>query len=149
MSLALDLEAMMAQTPIRRTRSALGRSENLRQIFKLFIAPFFDHINVDEETDDQLVAKLEFFFGVKYRDIIIYKAKRDFRLDGVKWKTKSTPHCIVPAGPHESMVHKGDHIWVRIDLRTPDHVEIETDKNIFRVDSHKWRVYTDHLIEVL
>lgn len=133
----------------RRIKSALGRSENLRQIFKLFVAPLFPMIKIEDTTDDQLVAKLEYIFGIKHRDIIIYKAKRDFRLDGMRWKTKSTPHSIIPAGAHESMVHKGDHIWVRFDDRTPKHIEIETDKHIFRVDSHKWEVYASYVNEVL
>jgi hypothetical protein len=141
---------MASNSNYTKSKSAVGRSENLRKIFELFIAPLFPEIKLTEaEMDgDELMAKLEYFFGVKYRDIIVCKAKRDFRLEGSKWKSKSTPHCIVPANAHESMVHKGDHIWVRIDLRTPDYVEVETDRGIFRVDSSKWRVYYEHIEEI-
>lgn len=133
-----------------KSKSALGRSENLRKLFELFIAPLFPEFKMTEEESegDHLMLRLEYFFGVKYRDTIICRARRDFRLDGAKWKTKATSGCIIPAGAHESMVHKGDYIWVRIDLRTPGFVEVETDKGIFKVDSHKWNVYYGWIDEV-
>lgn len=124
------------------SRSALNRSENLRTLFKLFIAPIMGQFNVDQATDEELVAKLEMFFAVKHREIILCRALRDFKLRGPKWATKSTPHKLIPGSPEDYQVKKGDALWVRLDDRTPNSVEIETDRAIFRVDTSDWNVYS-------
>jgi hypothetical protein len=129
-------------------RSALGRSENLRELFKLFIAPIIGQFNVDQATDEELMAKLEMFFAIKHRDIVLCKATRDFKLRGPKWATKSTPHKLIPGSPEDYQVKKGDALWVRFDDRTPNHVEVETDRACFRIDTSDWNVYSGWVEEL-
>lgn len=131
-------------------KSALGRSDVLRRIFKSFIAPFFNEITISATSEDNevMMTKLEIFFGVKMRDIIIYKADRKFKMRGPKWHTKSTPNKFTIGLTSDYLVEKGAILWVRYDLRTPGIVEVESDLGVFRVDTSDWKVYREWVTEV-
>lgn len=132
----------------RRTKSAIGRSETLRRILKLFVAPFFDDLTVRHDTEDVLTAKLELWFDIKNRDIVLCKAKREFKLPGPMWASPDTPSKYLIHGYGDRTVPAGAALWVRYDQIRPEFVEIEVDTGIFRVQSTDWYVLKDYVEEL-
>ena len=131
-------------------KSSLGRSEVLKQLFKLFIKPVLNDFALSEDNKHGSVytKKLEQFFGLDYRTIILCKAKRDFKLRGPKWATPATPYKLVVGLTGDYQVNAGEPLWVRMDDRTPDFIDVETERGVFRIDRSDWLVYREWVTEL-
>lgn len=90
----------------------------IKQIYELFFKPI---VTSYKPSDQSLYDFLEELFDVKHRYITRYRVKSDFKIKGLFYvagwaKTQGLGNRDVPAGSI---------IWVREDMREPEHVDIE------------------------
>lgn len=117
----------------QKKRSSLtytARAKSFKKIVKLFFAPI---INNESLAELDFKNKLELLFSANLRQIITFTCVKTFNIPG-----------FVPHQERSETVRfnirPGDLLWIRIDVRTPDMIDVESLKNncVYRLTSQQY-----------
>lgn len=120
---------------------AMSKAKDFHAMCKHF---FYPMINSPYLEDFSLEEKLEFLFATELRQIITFFASDYFKMPGhVPYPEKSEALNF--------NIKVGDILWVRVDIRTPDIIDIESLKNncVYRLTSAQYATILDGKIERL
>lgn len=127
----------------KRSRAGIARTETIEKLFRLFIQPILQSFIVPPgSTDNVLHRKMELYFDKTNRDIWLCRAKYPFTIKGPQWLTPSTPDRLHVDGTGNRNVPKGGYLWVRLDAKRPDIVDVEYLDQVFAVRSSDWQVFS-------
>jgi hypothetical protein len=147
-------KAAVPQQPTRRrlANSALGASGTLRKIFNLFMKPLFKDMIVKDDMfldEHEFTSKLNLWFDAKHREIFFCEVLETFRITGTRWAAKDQPHAPLVTGVTSPEIRRGTAVWVRVDARRPDIVELETEGHMYMVPTVEFNsVIKDKLKEL-
>ena len=129
---------------VKRAKKMMGYTKSAKsfhKICRLFIKPIIESEPMEELSIEE---KLELVFATNMRQIITFCAVESFKIPG-----------FIPYQERAEAVNfnikAGDLLWVRVDVRTPNLVDIESLKNncTYRLTSAQYAYILDGKIERL
>lgn len=129
------------QKKVRKFLGYTKTAKTFHKICKLFIKPI---IEAEPMNELLLEEKLELIFSTNTRQIITFCAIEYFKIPGfVPYQERSEPVNF--------NIKAGDLLWVRVDVRTPNLVDIESLKNncTYRLTAAQYAYILDGKIERL
>lgn len=134
-----------------KTSKRIERSPALAEIFRLFIKPIVTQMNApysELTSTSSAQDRIDLWFGGTNREVIACVTTRDLTFRGEIWRDKETPNSWMHGSSSAYKIKEGAILWVRIDERTKNHVEIESDDHVFRLTYSDWLVHSEHIREV-
>lgn len=135
--MAKGATTMAAGTSTKRRK--ISFTEEMKRFLKALVFPMFANIQVNANEDDVLRAKLDIWFDAKNRDVMLYQAVGTIKIVGPRWHSLSTPEKPFVSGDGRRTINAGDILWVRMDSRAPDVLDVEFKDQVFKVKTYDFK----------
>lgn len=122
---------------------SLRRNESLKNIFEWYIKPFLLYCSdrIDADNQDNM---MDVFFHAHERKILTARAAHKFRMPGMFKKCAEKHVTGVP-----TTVETGERLYIRLDKRSPDEVDIELPRpvsTVYRLTKKDFERILGHIV---
>lgn len=145
-----------------KTSFNIGETYEFNRIKHGFIKPLMEYIRLaadrhhsagrdaTERTNTPTTDMLDIIFGTKYREITPANTTSAFAMPGLMWGSAGLVDAKKPS-KEQAHIKKGSCLFVRIDERTPDRIDVELctiPEKMFTLTNEEYKQIRPYLKEI-